>query len=150
MSDSGKPVHLRTDLCRFGLVTDRGHFYGWFGKSRGPLRIGWGIRGRVFEVMALGVPVVATPVAVDGMGLEDGEGILMARTPAEFTDIVARLLIDAPWRQEVGERGRRVAVQKASIGATYDRLAAFLRDRVAAGAGHGGPRRAPTARPDVP
>jgi len=94
-----------------------------------PLRIGWGIRGRVYEVLALGVPVISTPVAVDGMGLEDGDGIVLASQPEEFASAVSRILHDPEWRRSLATRGRQVAEERASFAATYDRLALDLRDR---------------------
>lgn len=94
-----------------------------------PLRIGWGIRGRVYEVMSLGVPVIASPVAVDGMELQDGDGILLATSPEQYADAVGRFLGDPQLRRSVGARGRQVAVASASIAATYDRLTQDLANR---------------------
>lgn len=97
-----------------------------------PLRFGWGIRGRVYEVMSLGIPVVATPVAVEGMQLEDGAGIVLASTPDEMIAAVLRLLDDEAWRQSVGSGGRRLAVGTASIAATYGQLTRQLAGRLGA------------------
>jgi glycosyltransferase involved in cell wall biosynthesis len=91
-----------------------------------PLRIGWGIRGRVFELMALGVPVVATPIAVEGMGLPPGEGIVIAETPDEIAVAVDRILSDPALRADLGRRGREYAVAHVSLAATYGRLSDFL------------------------
>jgi glycosyltransferase involved in cell wall biosynthesis len=93
-----------------------------------PLRIGWGIRGRVYEVMSLGVPVIATPIAVEGMGLVDGEGILLAAGVDAVADQVDRLLEEPARRRALGAEGRRVAIAKASFAATYDRLSAHLQE----------------------
>ena len=94
-----------------------------------PLRIGWGIRGRVYEVMSLGVPVIATPVAIEGMGLHDGDGLLLASSPEEFVSAVRSIVEDPLLRQRLGEKGRQIAVQTASFQATYDRLAEDLAGR---------------------
>jgi glycosyltransferase involved in cell wall biosynthesis len=56
----------------------------WFESLRltvAPLRYGAGVKGKVVSSLAAGVPCVATPVAVEGMGLRDGDGVLVAATP---------------------------------------------------------------------
>jgi glycosyltransferase involved in cell wall biosynthesis len=59
-----------------------------------PLRYGGGLRIRILEAMAAGVPVVASPVAIEGMILEPGKHLLVAATPAEYRAHVERLLSD--------------------------------------------------------
>jgi glycosyltransferase involved in cell wall biosynthesis len=44
--------------------------------------------------MAHGQPVVATPIAVEGMHLVDGDSVLVAETAADFADAVVRLYED--------------------------------------------------------
>ena len=46
--------------------------------SVAPLRFGAGVKGKINQSMAFGVPVVATSLAADGMGLTDREDILVA------------------------------------------------------------------------
>ena len=101
-----------------------------------PLRFGHGIRGRVFELLAMSLPVVASPAAVAGMGLASGDGLLFADSPADFAAAVARVLGDASLRTALGRRGRELAVSHLSLEATYDRLVEALEARTAAP--HGG------------
>lgn len=56
-----------------------------------PLRTGSGIKIKVLEAMARGLPVVATPQGVLGLGVGPDEGCLVAETPVEL----ARLLVEA-------------------------------------------------------
>jgi glycosyltransferase involved in cell wall biosynthesis len=91
-----------------------------------PLRFGHGVRGRVYELLAMAVPVVVSPVAVAGMDLEPGDGLLFADSPDAFADAVARVLGDPQLRARLGERGRQLAVSQVSLAATYDRLVEFL------------------------
>ncbi len=91
-----------------------------------PLRFGYGIRGRIYELLAMGVPVVATPIAVEGMELPSGDGLLLAADPEAFADAVVRVLSETALRAELARRGRDIAVERMSIGATYDRLTEFL------------------------
>jgi glycosyltransferase involved in cell wall biosynthesis len=59
----------------------------WFESLRltvAPIRFGAGVKGKVVSSLAAGVPCVATSIAVEGMGLHQGEGVLVADTPASL------------------------------------------------------------------
>ena len=75
--------------------------------SIAPLRYGAGVKGKVNQAMAHGLPVVATTAAVEGMHLRDGEDVLVADDAAGFADAVLRLIDDeALWsRLSVNGRG---------------------------------------------
>jgi GT2 family glycosyltransferase/SAM-dependent methyltransferase len=62
--------------------------------SVAPLRFGAGVKGKVGESMAAGLPTVCTPVAVEGMRLVDGQHVLVAADATEFADRVVTLLGD--------------------------------------------------------
>lgn len=49
-----------------------------------PLTYGAGIKGKIATSIAAGVPVVSTGIGVEGMGLEDGRNVLVARNESEF------------------------------------------------------------------
>jgi GT2 family glycosyltransferase/glycosyltransferase involved in cell wall biosynthesis len=59
--------------------------------SVAPLRYGAGIKGKIGSAMAVGLPVVATPLAAEGMSLTDGENILLEESPEKFADAVAKI-----------------------------------------------------------
>ena len=96
-----------------------------------PLRYGYGIRGRVYELMSMSVPLVVTSVAIEGMELVSGDGLLVADGAAAFADAVARVLADADLATRLGRCGREIAVERMSIAATYDRFGEFLDHRLA-------------------
>lgn len=56
-----------------------------------PLRSGAGVKGKVNSAMSHGVPVVATPMAAEGMHLVDGHDVLVAETAEQFAAAIARL-----------------------------------------------------------
>ncbi|MEA2599587.1 MAG: polysaccharide biosynthesis protein PslH [Acidobacteriota bacterium] len=56
-----------------------------------PLRIASGVRIKILEAWARGVPVVATPEALAGLEVEDGREALVAREPREFAAAIRRL-----------------------------------------------------------
>ncbi len=108
-----------------------------------PLRFGYGIRGRVLETLGLGVPVVATAVAVDGMGLSPESGVVLADDPQAFAEATVRVLEDPDERARLSQRGRAHALQEVSLAATYGRLAADLERRVASRSGATAAERVP-------
>ncbi|PRX47845.1 GT2 family glycosyltransferase [Prauserella shujinwangii] len=71
-----------------------------------PLRFGAGVKGKVGEALARGVPVVATSVAVEGMCLTDGKDVLVADTNADFAKQVVTLLQDDDLWRKLSEAGK--------------------------------------------
>lgn len=59
-----------------------------------PLFSGSGMRIKLIEGMALGRPIVSTPLGAEGIDYEDGRHLLIARNRTEFADAVCRLLKD--------------------------------------------------------
>jgi glycosyltransferase involved in cell wall biosynthesis len=68
--------------------------------SVAPLRYGAGVKGKVNQSLACGLPVVVTPQAAEGMYLVDGESALIADDAANFAAAVVRLYRDqALWER---------------------------------------------------
>lgn len=59
-----------------------------------PLSAGGGTRIKVLEAMAWGLPVVATPLAVEGLDLAEGKEVLTGDSDAELADHVTALCAD--------------------------------------------------------
>lgn len=85
-----------------------------------PLRYGAGVKGKVNLSMAHGQPVVATPVAVEGMHLVDGQDVLVAGAPDAFADAVVRLYRDQALWQRLAEAGRDNVQRHFSLDAARD------------------------------
>jgi len=70
-----------------------------------PLRYGAGIKGKLVESLAHGVPSIATSIAVEGMGIVDGRDCIVADEADDFGRNVLKVYNDADlWRglQEAG------------------------------------------------
>lgn len=59
-----------------------------------PLHIGSGIRMRILEAWARGLPVTATPVAAAGLDVATGRELMIAASPASFADALVHLAED--------------------------------------------------------
>jgi polysaccharide biosynthesis protein PslH len=72
-----------------------------------PLRIGSGVRIKVLEAWARGVPVVGTPAALAGLEVENGREALVANDPAAFAAALRRLASEPGLAARLVEEGRR-------------------------------------------
>lgn len=80
-----------------------------------PLLSGAGIKGKVLDSMACGVPAVLSPVAAEGTGLTDGVSTVIARTPEEWvSEIIALVDDDGHW-QALSDASRDVVGKRYSF-----------------------------------
>ena len=93
----------------------------------------YGFRSRIIELLATGVPVVATSDAVSGMGLEDGAGVTLRDLDEEIAHECIRLAGSAQFARHQSLQGRALVEDQFSFEATYGRLAADLAQDVASG-----------------
>ena len=93
--------------------------------SVAPMRIARGVQNKVLEAMAVGVPVVATPAAIEGIEVRDGEEVLVGATRDEFAQQIIRLLTDAELRKAMTKKAWNKMNQSYnwdSVGAKLERL----------------------------
>jgi glycosyltransferase involved in cell wall biosynthesis len=83
------------------------------------------MRLKVMEALAAGKALVATPRAVEGLGIRDGEHALIADTDAAFADALVRVLDDRDERRRLAAGGRNWAEENldpALAVAAYERV----------------------------
>lgn len=88
-----------------------------------PMTIAGGTKFKVLEAMASGVPVVSTRAGVEGIDCEDEKHVLIANTPHEFVDKLARLVSDHSHREKVVKAARTLVEREYnwdSIAKTLD------------------------------
>ncbi|MBK1722505.1 glycosyltransferase [Thiocystis violacea] len=96
------------DVAILGYVPDVKPYFDGCRISVAPLRYGAGVKGKINQSLAHGLPVVATTVAVEGMHLTDGESALIADDAQGLADAVIRLYADASLWQRLSEGGLAV------------------------------------------
>jgi sugar transferase (PEP-CTERM/EpsH1 system associated) len=72
--------------------------------SVAPMRIARGVQNKVLEAMALGVPVVATPAAIEGIEVCNGEEVFIATSAEQFAQRVLQLLSNADLRKTMTKK----------------------------------------------
>lgn len=97
-----------------------------------PLRFGAGIKNKMLEAMAMGKPVVATPLSGDGFALRPGEHVLFGTTAAELAAAAIRLLQDAALRAQMGAANRALVEAHYSWGRAADQYMRVVEDAVGA------------------
>jgi glycosyltransferase involved in cell wall biosynthesis len=71
-----------------------------------PLNIARGTQNKILESMAMGVPVVTTPIAATGVDAVAGEHLLVAAGADGQASAILSLLEHAQERQRLAEAGR--------------------------------------------
>jgi len=90
-----------------------------------PLLTGSGMRVKILDGLAMGVPIVSTPVGHEGIAVVDGEHLLSARRPENFAHATISLLQRPELRQRLASRGRDLVVQRYSWQRVYETIDAF-------------------------
>lgn len=109
---------LADDCLEFhGYVPDVRPFFDGCRLSVAPLRYGAGVKGKINQSLAHGLPVVATTQAAEGMFLADGESVLLADDPRRFADAVIRLYREEPLWSRLSIAGFEVMERHFSFAA---------------------------------
>jgi glycosyltransferase involved in cell wall biosynthesis len=74
-----------------------------------PVRAGSGMRVRILEALARGMPLVTTTVGLEGIDARHAQEVLVADTPEDFAQAVIRLMGDADLQAKLAQNGRRLA-----------------------------------------
>jgi glycosyltransferase involved in cell wall biosynthesis len=72
-----------------------------------PMRLGAGVQNKVLEYMALGLPVVTSPIGLEGLHATPGRDLLVANDPTEYADHIDRLWTDPAWALVIAKAGRQ-------------------------------------------
>ena len=110
----GSGVHIA------GQVPDVRPFVGAADVFVIPIRLGSGTRLKALEALASGLPIVATRLAVEGLGLIERDLVLVGETPDELAAAIERAIQDRALRARLVAEGRRYAAECFG----WDRIAA--------------------------
>jgi GT2 family glycosyltransferase len=89
-----------------------------------PILAGSGVRVKLLEAFAYGIPVVSTPIGAEGLAASDGEVCRLAATPADFARAIEDLLGDRAAAAAMGARARDYVLRDWDARVVIARLAA--------------------------
>ena len=110
-----------------GAVADLDEVLAQVRLTVGPLTFGAGLKGKVIDSLAAGVPCVCSPIAAEGFGFSGALAELVGDGAPELADRILRVHGDA----EVFERARVAGIDH--VGANYTEAQVDERLRLAAG-----------------
>jgi sugar transferase (PEP-CTERM/EpsH1 system associated) len=99
------------------LASDRVTVTGWMDDIRSayyegricltPLNIGTGLQNKILEAMSMEIPCVTSELANNALNASPGKEILIGKDPADYAEIVLRLLDDVDEQKRIGSAGKK-------------------------------------------
>jgi glycosyltransferase involved in cell wall biosynthesis len=95
-----------------GYVTDVTDYWSSAGVFIVPLRAGGGMRVKILDAWAKGVPVVSTTIGAEGINYSEGNDILIADKPEDFAEAVIKVMNDQDLALRLGKGGKCTLEEK--------------------------------------
>jgi glycosyltransferase involved in cell wall biosynthesis len=95
-----------------------------------PILSGSGVRVKLLEAFAAGIPVVSTTVGAEGLARQDGEFCALADDPAMFAERTLQLLEDPQTAAQMATRARAEVAANWDMGAITRKLVDEYRELV--------------------
>jgi glycosyltransferase involved in cell wall biosynthesis len=110
----GRVAEIREPLTRYSVFVC-------------PIFSGSGVRVKILEAFAAGIPVVSTPLGAEGLGCQDGRELLLARDGAGFSAATMALFNDPGRAAAMARQARQTAEEKWDWSGTMTNLEASYR-----------------------
>ncbi|MGC8861608.1 MAG: glycosyltransferase family 4 protein [Armatimonadota bacterium] len=100
-----------------------------------PLRSGSGVRVKILNAMAMGLPVVSTSIGAEGLAGRHREHLLIADNPADFAEAVVDVLTNPSLAGELARRARELVEREYSWNVVGRKLLSVYRERLCGSGG---------------
>ncbi len=120
--------HADKNIKPLGEVPDAKEFMLKAGVMVVPIISGSGIRIKILEAMALGKTIIATDIATEGLGLTNGENVLIANNAAEFILQIGRCKSDMALCRKIGGNAYDYAFRNYRNSSIFERLILLYRE----------------------
>ena len=74
-----------------------------------PLRFGAGVKGKITQSLARGLPIITTSVGAEGIKLVDGDCCMIADKKEDFTEKTIQVYSDKKLWEKLSQNGLEVA-----------------------------------------
>jgi O-antigen biosynthesis protein len=122
--------HLPDNIELRGFVEDVREPLGRYAVFVCPILSGSGMRVKLLEAFAAGIPVVSTPLGAEGLAGKDGEICSLAADPGEFAQKIVELFEDQEKAQGLACRARERVVETRDMRVLTEWLVESYRDVV--------------------
>lgn len=95
-----------------------------------PIRIGGGTRLKIYEAMAMELPIVSTTIGAEGLPVCDGRELLLTDTPRTFAEAVVRILEDKELAQRLSTTAAVTVRERFGWRGVADQFAGLCQDAV--------------------
>ncbi len=89
-----------------GYVNKVQPYYNRANLNISPLFVGGGIRIKILEAMAMELPVIASPIAAEGIEANESDGLIIANDEYEFAEQIIKIVSNQDLRKKLGENAR--------------------------------------------
>lgn len=124
-----KLLHNGEDVTVTGFVED---VRPWLSKawlSIIPLELGSGFRGRVIELLAMGLPVIGTRNALESVEVESGKQGFVADCDKDLIFYCSILIKNHNLREEFSRNAKAFIIKRFSLETTFGKLNHFLKSK---------------------
>lgn len=129
------PSHVEKMLAKkqviyHGEIEDARAFMQAYRVMVAPLFTGSGIRIKILEAMALGRPVITTPVGIEGIAAKDNQHTMISRDPEEFKNQIIKLCRNEEFAREMAREGRKLIQENFDTFGLSTRIKQFFKEQV--------------------
>jgi GT2 family glycosyltransferase/glycosyltransferase involved in cell wall biosynthesis len=97
-----------------------------------PLQWGAGVKGKVTQSLAHGIPVITTPIGAEGLQMTDGSNVIIANTNEEFSAAAIRICQDDDLWSRISTNGTKLAREEFSIDRVNATVSKLMHDALPA------------------
>jgi len=113
-----------------GEIEDAKTFMSAYRIMVAPLFTGSGIRIKILEAMALGRPVLTTPIGIEGIPAQNNKEIMVTEDPEIFINQIIKLCQDENLAQGLVREGRKLIQENFDTFGLSTRISQFFKDQV--------------------
>jgi glycosyltransferase involved in cell wall biosynthesis len=126
--DSAKAPN-ENGIFQDGYVPDLSEYCKKIGILVSPIQSGSGIRIKILEMMALGIPVITTDIGAQGIDYKTSDCIVIANTETEIVQACIELATDDNKRSEIALNGMNYIRKNHNIDTISKEIIEFIRNK---------------------